>query len=247
MKEINPRVVLAAASAFSALAGAAASYVVTMKVMESKFQKQLHDEVQDARAFFQQMYSTPTFVEVPAETEKALVVKETQVDRVGAALESLESYQPTQEDEVDRKPVIVNNIFTNATPPGTEVLAALMATRDPAEPYIITREEFYENEPDFEQQQFTYWEGDDILVDDREEFNPVDSDQVAGDDNLMRFGYGSGDENVLYVRNETLDPPMDLHITKSSGKYADEVMAIGSEDDTPHLQHSQRRFRIRDE
>lgn len=246
MTELNPRVVLAAASALSAFAGAAASYVVTTKVMESKFQERLHNEVQDARAFFQQMYSTPTFVEVPAETEKALIAKEEPVDRVGAALESLESYQPTQEDEVDRKPVIVNNIFTNVTSPGTEVLAALMATRDPAEPYIITREEFYENDPEFEQQQFTYWEGDDILVDDREEFNPVDSEVVVGEDNLMRFGYGSGDENVLYVRNETLDPPMDLHITKSTGKYGDEVMAIGT-DEEPHLEHAQRRFRIRDE
>lgn len=258
----NTRLLIAASSVISAAIGASVGYVVANKSLEKKFQDQLTTEVEDARAYFQQMYSTPTFVADDSDPEDAdllKIVKDTTdeidgvpKDLVGEALEAMRNYQssaPEAEPGDDRvpAPVIVNNIFTNATPPGEAVLDALLKDRDPNFPYIITKEEFYQNEPDFEQKKFTYWEGDDILVDDQEELNPIDDiERVAGEDNLLRFGYGSGDEHVLYIRNETIDPPMDLHVTRSTGRYADEVMAM--DDDGSHLQHSQpRKFRIKDE
>jgi len=257
----NNNLLIAASSVTSAAVGAAVGYVVANRLLEKKFQEQLRTEVEDARSYFQQMYSTPTFVaDEPVEEEKLLeevkdATEETDgmpVDLVGRALEALEEYKsdsPEAEPGDDRvpAPVIVNNIFQNRTPPGEEVLDALLRDRDPSKPYIITKVEFYENEPEHEQRKFTYWEGDDVLVDDQEEYHPIDDiDLVAGEDNLLHFGYGSGDEAVLYVRNENADPPLDLHITLSSGKYANEVM--GLDDNEPHLRHAQpRKFRIKDE
>jgi hypothetical protein len=262
--QANPKVWIAACSAMSAFAGAAVGFVVAKKALENKFQEQLAAEVADARSYFQQMYSTPTFVaEEPALDEDDVVhleaVREATeeidgipADLVGDALSAQRSYDADDYaaepgDTRVPAPVIVNNIFQNATQAGDAVLDALMKDRDPNFPYIITKEEFYQNDQDFEQKKFTYWEGDDILADDQEELNPIeDVERVAGEDNLRRFGYGSGDEHVLYIRNETLDPPMDLHITRSTGRYAVEVMAL--DDDEPHLQHSiPRRFRTRDE
>ena len=226
----------------SAIGGAAGGYLVANQILEKKFEERLEDEIQKAKVFYQEMYSTPDILEpeVDPEAEISARIREATdehdgvpVDLVGQALAAVSSYDPTAAEEAEEEaarttPVIVNNIFTQNVPPGEEVLGALMADRDPSKPYIITKVEFLEGRDDFEQVPFTYWEGDQVLVDDRYEFNPIDNqDYVAGEDNLYRFGYGSGDENVLYIRNEVMDPPMDLHITKSTGKYGEEVMAVG--------------------
>lgn len=259
----NPKVWIGVCSVISAAAGAAAGFGVAVKVLEQKFQDQLATEILDAKAYYQEQYSTPTFVaEEPAPDEASLLqgIREATdfmdrmpVDPVGQALSAQRSYEANEEENQtepgDPRPPapVVVNIFSNPVPAGEDVLDALQATRDPSEPYIITKEEFYQNDPDHEQKKFTYWEGDDVLVDDQEELNPVeDIERVVGEENLMRFGYGSGDEHVLYVRNETLDPPLDLHITRSTGKYKVEVMAL--DENEPHLRHSQpRKFRTRDE
>ena len=254
MKSHKSHLVLTAV--LSASAGAGVGILVYARVLEAKFQNRLQDEIQDAKVFYQDMYSTPTFVaEEPSPSEEELLGKIREatdehdgppVDLVGQALSAMSTYDPEASDEEEERlarksPVVVNNIFTNATPPGEEVLGALMADRDPSKPYIITKHEYFENEPEHEQVAFTYWEGDDTLVDDRYEYQPVENHEyVAGEDNLLRFGYGSGDENIIYIRNESTQ--MDLVITKSTGKYAVEVMAIDEEG--PHLEHSQpRKFR----
>jgi NTP pyrophosphatase (non-canonical NTP hydrolase) len=250
----NTRLMIAVSSGISVAVGAGVGYVLASKMLEKSFQERLEAEIQDARSFYQDMYSTPVFVAEEKEEVFESIREATDAhdgppqDLVGQALSAMATYDPEgeearEEERARHQPVIVNNIFANTVPPGEEVLGALMADRDPAKPYIITREEFLQGRDEFEQVEYTYWEGDDILVDDRYEFQPIENmELVAGEENLLRFGYGSGDENVLYIRNEAMDPPLDLHITKSSGKYAVEVMAVGSEDD--HLEHSEpRKFR----
>lgn len=264
----NPKIWVAALSVVSAAAGGAVGFFVAQRALEQKFQEQLKTEVDDARAYFQQMYSTPTFVAEEPKKDKddeelLQAVREATdeidgmpEDLVGQALSAQRSYRGGKEEDLaepgdPRVPpaVIVNNIFANAAPPGDEVLETLLKNRDTNFPYIITKEEFYQNDPDFEQKKFTYWQGDDILVDDQEELHPIDDvERVAGEDNLANESWEatSGDEHVLYIRNETLDPPLDLHVTRSTGKYAVEVMAI--DDGEPHLHHSvPRRFRTRNE
>lgn len=257
----NIRLLIGVTSAISVATGAAVSYVVTNKLLEKKFDERLESEIVKAKALYQEMYSQPVLIrDDPPEDELLEAVRTvTQEfdgfpeDLVGRALDAARVYMAEDEenkqtvDDPRPDPNTVINIFQNNTPPGDEVLGALMADRTPEEPYIITKSEFLQNDPDFEQARFTFYEGDQILVDDRDEYNPImDTERVAGDDNLLRFGYGSGDEYVLYIRNETLDPPLDLHITRVNGKYGEEVM--GLDEDEPHLRHSQpRKFRLRDE
>lgn len=265
-----------ALSLTSAVVSGGVGYVVAKRELEKQFQDQLKAEIEDAKAYYQQMYSTPVFVadeddaaegETKYNDEELRVIREATdaadpmpVDLVGQALAVGRSYKADNEDNQrepgdDRPaPVIVNNIFQNITPepentmPSDDVVEALLESRDPeAGPYIITKEEFLMNEADNEQVKYTYWDQDRpvILVDDADEFNPInDIDRVAGEDNLLHFGYGSGDLEVLYIRNDLMD--LDLHITRSSGRYADEVM--GLDEGEPHLRHAQpRKFRIRDE
>jgi hypothetical protein len=71
-----------------------------------------------------------------------------------------------------------------------------------------------------------------------------DVDATVGVENMLRFGHGSGDPNVVYIRNPKLEA--DFEVTRSAGKYAKEVLGY---DDGEHLQHSRgrepRKFRDR--
>lgn len=264
---VNVKLLVPSALTVAAAVGGAVGYAVASKMLEKKFREIADAEIQEAKIYYQGMYSRPVIevekvekVEKPepeydAETDIADILEtegfldldsEDKRRIISDAVKAARSYQPTEErSDTSPVPTIVN-VFTNPTPPGEEVLLALLADRDPSKPYIITKSEFYENEGDLEQKQFTYWESDGgVLVDDQDEYDPVDNEKVAGEDNLLRFGYGSGDERTLYIRNESIG--MDLCIVKSPGSYTDEIMGI-SEDDGPHLKHSQiRRFRDRDE
>lgn len=246
------------------------------KKYQETLKSELADAEEYFKEKYQSMYSTPVFVadeddsednpeayneeELQAIREATDAADPIPVDLVSQALSRARTYLADNEDNErepgdDRPaPVVINNIFTNIAPepervmPSDDVVEALLSSRDPAAgPYIITKEEFFENETDNEQAKYTYWDQDkpEILVDDADEFNPIaDIDGVAGNDNLLHFGYGSGDLEVLYIRNDLIN--LDLHITRSSGRYADEVM--GLEDGEPHLKHSApRKFRIRDE
>jgi hypothetical protein len=63
---------------------------------------------------------------------------------------------------------------------------------------------------------------------------------LVGDDNL-RFGYGSNDSNMVYVRNPRIE--MDMEIVRSQGTYTKEVLGF---DDEAELKHSGRRRRFRE-
>lgn len=247
--------------------GTVVGYVLASKMLEKKYREIADKEIAEARVMYQRMYSRPPLVLEPesedvqgdpdeAGAEEAPAGTWNELDEVAQerimtnAMRAMGTYVPPQDDTegVEKREPTPRNIFTDYQAPGDEVMAALMADRDPSEPYIITKSEYYENEPDHEQKRFTYYEGDQVLVDDQDEYNPIqDTERVAGDDNLLRFGYGSGDEHSLFVRNETLDPPLDLYITRSTGRYTDEVM--GLDEDQPYLSHSRqpRKFRIRDD
>ena len=97
-----------------------------------------------------------------------------------------------------------------------------------------------ENDKEFNQVTLTYFEGDEVLSDERDQ-TVDDVDGLAGEDNLQRFGHGSGDPNVLYIRNEHIS--LDMEILRSKGKYTHEVLGFIEHSDQPKI----RRFRSDDE
>lgn len=107
-------------------------------------------------------------------------------------------------------------------------------SRTPDEPYIITHDEYFEGEKDYDTVTLTYFVVDDTLVDERDK--PVDdSDATVGDGNLVRFGAGSKDNNIVYVRNERLET--DFEIVRSKGSYLEEVLGM-PETEGASLKHS---------
>lgn len=114
-----------------------------------------------------------------------------------------------------------------------------VASRQEGVPYVIHYDEWRENENDHNQVQITYFEGDDVLSDERDGVID-DQDAMVGLGNLSKFGHGSKDALTVYVRNDELG--IDFEITHTNGKYATEVQGF-SEDELKHSHKIQRRRR----
>ena len=129
-----------------------------------------------------------------------------------------------------------HNIFVDGNPVENFDYAAEVDKRDPDVPYVITHDEFMTNENGWTQQTLTYYNGDDILTDDQD--MPIPNiEEVVDSANLSKFGYGSRDRNVVYVRNEKMET--DFEITLSQGEFSKEVGGFNE------LKHSAPRYKFR--
>lgn len=96
------------------------------------------------------------------------------------------------------------------------------------EPYEIPVGFFMQNAGDIEQICLTYYEEDNVLVDDRDQPVP-DIEGVVGTANLDQFGHLSQDENIVYVRNEKMRA--DYEVSRHPGSYAVEVLGMTPEEE----------------
>src|SRR3954451_4487135 len=116
--------------------------------------------------------------------------------------------------------------------------------RSPDIPYIIHVDEKYEIEG-YQDVTLTYYEGDDVLANERDEvMNPDDRDNLIGRNTLDQFGHGSNDTNIVYVRNDKLE--LIFEICKSPNSYAQVVHGF-SHDDLYHGNLERMRARERDD
>lgn len=131
-------------------------------------------------------------------------------------------------ERMRRGPVTVEertdgNIFLDGHPlTGEEEWdqAEIDRARSSGEPHVISHDEFMENPDDWSTNNLTYFNGDDTLVDDQEV--PIDDiEEVVGSENLSKFGQGSRDRNVVYVRNPKSE--VLFEITFHAGEYSKEV------------------------
>lgn len=124
--------------------------------------------------------------------------------------------------------------------PGTWDYEQEVANRTQEAPYILHKDEFYADELEYSQTTLTYYAGDDILVD--EEDKPIyNHAHIVGE---LRFGHGSGDPNVLYVRNDHMKA--EYEILFDPGLYSVEVLGLEMEhnDRAEDVKHATpRRFR----
>lgn len=199
-----------------------------------QFEQELSQQIESARDFYARMnkageYATAEgaasalIAEVPTDEVEVLQVKD--------AAEALKSYQgrvdytkPEKAAQVEEdEPVVVkSNVFVNGAPldPDAFDYDEELAKRSEDVPYVISFEEYMQNASNYPQTTFTYFEGDDILTDERDEIIQ-DVEHTVGSDNLAKFGHGSKDPNVVYIRNEKIE--IDFEVTRSEGKYGEEV------------------------
>lgn len=116
--------------------------------------------------------------------------------------------------------------------------ATEVKSRIPDVPYVIHADEYAQNEKNYTQTTLTYYEDDDVLSDERD--NVIeDQDETIGLANLSKFGHGSNDVNIVYVRNDALEA--DYEVIRSTGSYAQEVHGFVQHSDS--VDDSRRRSR----
>lgn len=101
-----------------------------------------------------------------------------------------------------------------------------LAKRTSEFPHIIHQDEFTNNESEFAQVTYTYYVGDDVLTDERDEILS-DRDALVGRNVLTRFGHGTDDYNILYVRNPVLE--LEIEICRDTGSYEEKVLGLERE------------------
>lgn len=134
------------------------------------------------------------------------------------AAENDPEYAEELRKEREEEPVVSNIFDTNSV----DAIKVSNTVRDPGRPYIISVTEFTDNDLDYGQNTISYYAGDNVLADERDQPIP-DIEGVVGMRNL-RFGDGSGDPNIVFVRNDALE--VDFEICQSLGTYAEEVLGV---------------------
>ena len=247
----------------SALSGGGIGYFVALKQLETKYSKISDREIAEAKEYYKRLNKVEEYATVDEAAENLLTRdaleaveafrQEAEIERTnyGAAFDATPKPEEEAKDGSDPRPapetvVNVHNVFVN--PPedpleDEEVFdyEAELRNRSEDYPFIITQEEWLENEPEHDQVTVTFYEEDGMLADAQDKPVP-DSDEIVGDVNLNRFGYGSKNNNVVYVRNMKMG--VDYEVTRSFGSYAQEVLGFTHSDDIrPRI----RKFRGEDE
>ena len=244
----NNPFVLAGVLVVGAALGGAVAYKLVEKRLIKQYDERLQDELEKTRTYYKKMAKEGEF-ESPEAAVQALVPEE--------VVDAQKTYQgrPNQRTAYNKPTEIVENhltienktlevnVFTDNAPDEArgwdyDVELAKRAEK-PDEPYVINFDEFNEGQDTFDKTNLTYYQEDDTLVDERDQ--PIDNvEYIVGDDNLTKFGHGSNDHNVVYVRNEKIGT--DFEIIRSKGSYQHEVLGLN---DAPsrNLRHSHGRRR----
>lgn len=215
---------------FTAAASALVSGVVVGKIVQKrmtlKYEAIITQELAEAKAFYQQL-SKPSLNEManrlkPKETGKLLLED---------APDVIINYQGKMSKEQERSSIpdtVTHNIFVEGKPMDPDFdYEAEIANRSEDRPYVISYDEFQQGEKEYEQTSLSWYEGDDTLTDDKDQ--PIDNiDSVVGEENLQRFGYGSKDPRVVYVRNDVME--LDFEIAKHTASYAQAVLGFQHSD-----------------
>jgi hypothetical protein len=101
-----------------------------------------------------------------------------------------------------------------------------LSARTVDEPYVIHLEEFQGNESGYSQVTYTYYNKDDVLVGEDERPLPH-ADLVVGQDNL-KWGHGSGNIDVVFVRNDKLQ--LEMEIDRVPTSYEEEVLGLSNDE-----------------
>lgn len=144
----------------------------------------------------------------------------------------------TEEVEDEPQELVMKSVFGDS---GDEWdLEAETKNRSENAPYIIHKDEFFMDEKGYVQLTLTYYNQDRILCDDDDV--PIYNHEVVT--GPLRFGHGSDDQNVVYIRNDKRRA--EYEVINFDGLYSLEVLGLEIENnqrvkDTKHSKN--RKFR----
>lgn len=240
----NDPVVIAGAALIGVSMGALIGYRLAKKYLEPKYAALADEEIAKAKILYSHLnkegFESPTVAVsklIPddyPEAQEAMAryqgkdVHLTVVEDGIVVSARLDQTENLIEDGIVTPPER-RNLFDEDEPdlkyPGWDYEDEL-ARRSDSEPYVVTQEEYFENEPNLETIHVTWYEGDEVLADDSDGLIG-DIEGTVGRANLEKFGLASGEPHLVYVFNKKAG--MGFEIARSEGKYA--VLVMGFDDD----------------
>lgn len=242
--------------------GGALGYFLTRHRLETKYNQIAEDEINEMRQHYRdktvalentvskpqlddvvrdQGYST---TEPPmAVTAPESMVSQEDIDEIEEDDEEGEIPEDEQEliDETLEEHDIrmeSRNVFENANVDDDWDYHKELAGRSPIRPYVVHIDE--KDEYEYDSVTYSYYEADDVLCNERNEVvDPTLRDALVGEANLEKFGHGSRDPHIVYVRNDKLE--MLIEITLSHNKFAEEVHGF-QHSDIPDRRNRKRFF-----
>lgn len=215
--------------------GAAVGFYFGYKLNREKIRAEAYEEAGAEVAVLREVY-----------LEKTLNATNTRVDSDAALQGTVPTEKPPVEKIVEdlgyrplRPPVPVTdvrdlppNVLDDLPDDPTETSKSMNAgwnyeqelkDRSPNAPYVIHQNEFMHSNLNYTKVMYTYYADDDYLVDDEAEHPLVDGDLIIGVENL-KFGHGSDDADVVYVRNDRLE--RDMQISRLHRSYEEDVLGV---------------------
>lgn len=222
--------------------GGALGYIFCKRKLEVKYHQIAAEEVAEMRQHYNEKIvalentEKPKLEDVvrdhgyaPEPTEPPMAVTPPTAV-VEAAKEVVEDEPEVIEEDPEPE---VRNVFQQAEVEDHWDYYAERAKRSPLHPYVIHRDE-REEQHAYDGVTFTYYEEDDVLCNERDEVvSTEDRERILGEANLTKFGHGSGDASVVYIRNDQLE--MDIEVIQSPNSYAEEVHGF-----EPEIRHADR-------
>jgi hypothetical protein len=139
--------------------------------------------------------------------------------------------EPDVPEVIEVTASIQKNIFDGRSPIAdgedfAEINEALVdRQKDEGKPYVITHDEFFDNEDEWSENALSYFAQDEVLADEQDVAILDDAvDRIIGLENLQYFGAGSKDANIVYIANPNLEALYE--VSRSTGSYSMEVMGI---------------------
>lgn len=224
----------------SLAAGGGAGFWIAKK----RYERIANEEIASVKETYDRLSASAKKFKTPAEAVKELVDEvEEGADELEEKLETLEyassdfseSAHQSTKDRVEAmlsKKLILEkeeNIFEKQlTPEEIETLKTdpnkFVSVPSEDHPFIISVEDFMDDD-EYTRQTIVYYEEDDTLVDDRDQVIP-DVEGTVGSDALTKFGTGSSDKDIVYVRNNALDTQFE--VVRNKGSFTEVVLGYES-------------------
>lgn len=232
-------VILGAASVVSLVVGSASGYLYARRVLGAQFEERLEKELKETRLLFQNIHK-----DVDAETlaREILDVEEEDLQKYDTRTsdipqEVLDAVRRAEE-ELGEEAEPLHSAFENPAPSWVQEDEEL--ERRNGVPYVISEEEYLENQWEHEEGNLTFYEGDDVLADSRDEVIPSLEDTLglSSAELSKKWGHGCQDPNIVFICNEKMG--MNFEVARSTKSYAEDVLGF-IPDEGKTLKHSARR------
>lgn len=223
--QLDPRS-LALGGLLGVLLGAGGGYLVARRVLVGKFDARLDSEVASVKAHYNDhlkslLESGRSYDGQLGDSGTADARGDESADVATGDADGVDSSQPDLLEGLEPGSELDELEGTDRD----DQAPASQLVRGVNRPHIISFQEFGETDAGWQQLTITWYNGDGVLVDDKEQ--PIrDTNSITGVKPVKSmFGGVSGDPSIMYIRNPRLE--VDFEVVWDDGSYVDVILNYG--------------------